>query len=484
MKKIYLSFVLMLCAMCAMATQYYYLTAVTKVTVEDQSYGTTYKYKLTLEQTCKNTSEYANKPTTTYATTATLMLAPTEHKLEGTYKVSDGTLKKDFSDITYNGNMRRPNPDKENTFVITKVDDTHYQIGEGVLNVQNMSGSNQYQYKYCYAASEIQTQGISVTPFTFEYDPDAKNKETFVDYDMTVTGVQATTGEDGYGNVRYFLNLTCTGKRLDNNVTYDYAVQLCVCPTDGKIANSYATKGSGNLLISTSSYVTWLKSDGSSKQRYLANDSISTLTIAKDGDKQYHFNAGTLICQDVSFSVMGEKHVDQTLYYHFKDNIAFGFDPDNKQIVILPNQVDVTEDGTEGINLFVKGNTQEGGIAYTVAISLEEQSTLAGTFTTNLNGHLSIWSKVSVGSTDSYIENGSTVMIVQNPDGTYSLSATLICENGYTYVISNYTFTCDDLNVITKINQVPAGNGVCNKKIEKGILYIRGANGWYSAAGK
>lgn len=482
MKKIYSLFVLTLCAMCATATQYYYLTAVTKVTVDDQSFGTTYKYKLTLEQICKNTTEYSgSKANTTYASTATLMLAPTEHKLEGTYKVSDGTLKKDFSDITYNGNMRRPNPDKENTFVITKVDDTHYQIGEGVLNVQNMQATNQYQYKYCYAESEILTQGISVTPFTFEYDPDAKNKQTYANYDMTVKGVQATTEEDDYGNTRYYLNLTCTGKRWNTTSTYDYAVQLCVCPSDGKIANSYATQGSGNLLIPTSSYVTWLKSDGSSKQRYLANDSISTLTIAKDGNNLYHFTAGTLICQDISFSVMGEKHVDQTLYYHFQDDIAFGFDPDNKQIVIIPNQVDVTEDGAEGINLFIKGNTQEGGIAYTVAISLEEQSTLAGTFTTS--NHLGLWSKVSVGSTDNYIKDGSTVTITKNQDGSYSISATLICENGYTYVICDYKFTCDDLSVITALDKI-APKSMINKTFQNGILYIREGNRWYSVEGK
>lgn len=482
MKKIYFSFVLMLCAICVMATQYNYLTAVTKVTIEDQSYGTTYKYKLTLEQTCKNVTEYTgSKANTTYASTATLMLAPAEHRLEGTYKVSDGTLIKDFSDITYNQNMRRPNPAKENTFVIIKVDDTHYQIGEGVLNVQNMASTNQYNYKYCYAASEILTPGISVTPFTFEYDQDAKNKETFANYDMVVKGVQATTEKDDYGKTRYYLNLTCSGQRRGTTSMYDYSVQLCVCPANGEIANGYATQGSGNVLISTSSYVTWLKSDGNSKQRYLANDSLSTLLIAKDGGNQYHFSAGTLICQDVSFSVMGEKHVDQTLYYHFKDNISFGFDPDNKQIVILPSNVTVTEDGMEGIDLFIKGNSEEGAVAYTMAISLEEQKTLAGTF--NTSNHLSLWSKVSVGSTDNYIENGSTVIIVKNSDGSYSLSATLICENGYTYIISNYQFICDNLNVITALEKV-ASKTMNNKMMRNGVLYIREGNRWYNVEGK
>ncbi|MCQ2310870.1 MAG: hypothetical protein MJZ64_03870 [Paludibacteraceae bacterium] len=478
MKKIYFSLVMLMCAVGAMATQYNYLTAVTKVTVEDQSYGTTYKYKLTIEQTCKNTTEYAK--TTTYPSVATLMLAPAEHKLEGTYKVSDGTIKKDFSDITYNGNMRRPNPSLENTFVITKVDDTHYQIGEGVLNVQTMSGTNQYNYKYCYAASEIQTQGISVTPFTFVYDPDAKNRETYVDYDMTVKGVQVTRQDDDYGQVRYYFNLTCSGKRLDNNVTYDYAVQLCVCPTDTVLEGKYSTQGLSNVLIPTSSYVTWLKSDGGSKTRYLVNDSVSTVTVTKDGDKQFHFNAGTLICQDISFSVMGEKHIDQTLYYHFKDDISFAFDPDNKQVVITPGQVTVAEDGLEGLNIDLKGSNEQG-VDYTVFIKLEEQSTPAGTFTTATNDHLSIWTSVSVGASESYIEAGSVLTIVENKDGSYTLSANFICENGYTYVIEPITFAY--VKEATGMLPVLMDQMGCNKMFYRNHLWINKNGALYNLLG-
>lgn len=162
MKKI--SFIL--CLMLAFAGivkagSYNYLCGVTAVTVTDQSskyvYGTdtSFVYLVQITQTCKNTAEY--KSTTTYASTVDLYLNPETHRLEGTYSTADYSICSSFFGTTtvyYSSYKRTLNADSTSTFTITKIDDTHYSIGEGVLHVQNSNKSNIYAYNYCYNAAK------------------------------------------------------------------------------------------------------------------------------------------------------------------------------------------------------------------------------------------------------------------------------------------------------------------------------------------
>lgn len=172
MKKI--SFIL--CLMLAFAgmshaVSYNYLCGVTAVTVTDESnkyvYGTdtSFVYLVQITQTCKNTAEYGK--TTTYASTVDLYLNPETHQLEGTYSSADYTICSSLFGTTtvYYGTYKRTlNTDNTSTFTITKIDDTHYSIGEGVLHVQNSSKSSTYAYNYCYNAEEINTQGYRADP--------------------------------------------------------------------------------------------------------------------------------------------------------------------------------------------------------------------------------------------------------------------------------------------------------------------------------
>lgn len=200
MKKI--SFIL--CLMLAFAGivkagSYNYLCGVTAVTVTDQSskyvYGTdtSFVYLVQITQTCKNTAEY--KSTTTYASTVDLYLNPETHRLEGTYSTADYSICSSFFGTTtvyYSSYKRTLNADSTSTFTITKIDDTHYSIGEGVLHVQNSNKSNIYAYNYCYNAAEIGTKDIGQTPFVFEYDPADKTVE------ITPSGVEVTPTSTGF----------------------------------------------------------------------------------------------------------------------------------------------------------------------------------------------------------------------------------------------------------------------------------------------
>lgn len=318
MKKVFYLAMALVCSISVMATNYNYKAAITKVSVENQSYGTTYKFKVSLTQTCLNTSD--NK---TYDSTADLFLVSETPDLEGTYSVSSGSINPDLSAIYYGNNTRRPNPDKPNTFTIVKKDATHYEIGNGVINVQNMQGTNQYCYNYSYSTSDWTVN----TPFAFTYGSTGEDKtEPHVHYDMTVNKVYVERNDNDYGSIRYFMTLDCTGKRRDNNTNYNYEVQLDILPTSASISGTFATTGSAQILAPTDTYVKWIQSETSSKTRYVAKDSISTITIKNNGTNQYKFCGGTLICQDVTFGVMGDKQINQTLYYHFNDELDFYFD--------------------------------------------------------------------------------------------------------------------------------------------------------------
>ncbi len=229
-------FSLFLCFMLAFAGvvhagSYNYLCGVTAVTVTDESnkhvWGTdtSFVYLVQITQTCKNTTEY-NK-TTTYESTVDLYLNPETHQLEGTYSSADYSICSSLFGTTavyYGSNTRTLNADKTSTFTITKIDDTHYSIGEGVLHVQNSQKTNTYAYNYCYDAEEINTQGIGQTPFVFEYDPGEKTVEitpSSVNVTATSTGYElAVAGADKKGTV-YTVDIVLESEGIAGEFTID-----------------------------------------------------------------------------------------------------------------------------------------------------------------------------------------------------------------------------------------------------------------------
>lgn len=310
-------FSLILCFMLAFAGMSHaalnYLCGVTAVTVTDKStkgYGndSVFEYLVQITQTCKNTAEY-NK-TATYNSTADIVLYPAKHQLEGTYSSADFSISSYGTAVYYSGKTRPLDDSQTSTFTITKIDDTHYSIGEGVINVK--SGSTQYIYNYCYNAEEIGTKGIGQTPFVFEYDPGDKTVE------ITPSGVEVTA--------------TSTGFTLD------------VAGTDAK-------------------------------------------------------------------------------------------------------------------------NT-----AYTTTIYLESEN-INGEFSVDAN-NLSSWTSVTRATTTSYIKaTGTKVTITKKATGTYTLSAELVCENGFTYILTSYDFTYNDMP--TSVTTTKRDIIRCRKFVRDGQILIQ-----------
>lgn len=258
--------------------------------------------------------------------------------------------------------------------------------------------------------------------------------ESFANYDMTVKGVTVTRNDNDYGTTRYFMTLTCVGQRWKTTNTFNYEVQLCLYPETETIEGKFATQGSKQVLMPINSYVKWVDN----KTRYLTNDSLSTIEIFNDGNNNYRFYGGTLICQDVEFDYTGKKVIKQTLYYHFNDTVPFHFDESDKTVAVTGTSVTAT-DVVDGIDLDVQGTAD--GADYQLMLRLD-YTNLAGTFTTS-NG-LSLWSNVATGTQSSYVTDGSTVTVTHKSGNTYTVTATLVCDNGYTYTLSATDFTYGD----------------------------------------
>lgn len=461
MKKITF-FLCLLLTVNAMATDRTYLCGVTKVSVEKRSYG----FMMKLTQKAKNTAEYTGSNSEkVYETTVDLALNTSNETPEGVYLLSADGFNTGLTAVYYNNNTRRLNADKESKFTIAHVSGNQYEIREGELNVQNMQGSDHYCYKYSYDVNELNTQGIGQTAFAFTYGEGTgggnTSNETFANYDMTVNGVSVRREDNDYGMIRYFMTLDCTGKRWGTNNTYNYEVQLDIMPTSATISGTFASAGNTQVLAWTDTYVKWLKEDGSSKTRYIAKDSLNSITIQSKGGNQYRFTGGTLICQDITIGVMGDKQIDQTLYYHFNDAFDFGFDEDNKTVEITPTSVDVQEI-VDGYQLTVVGTSN--GVAYNAFIELESES-LVGAHT--VDGSLSLWSKVGTGSKDSYVTSGSTVNITQKSEDVYTLSATMLCENEYTYVLLPIDF---NYGSATGVQTMQTKETNCRKFVRNGVV--------------
>ena len=453
-------------ALCAIALgihaqkTYNYLCAITELKVDTLASNTKNQYTLSWTQVYKNTAEYTTKPEGTYTTTVKLVINSDDRTLEGTYttvgadpnsisaNVNDQTINLVSSELYYGSTRRLLRTDSVSTFTIIKIDDTHYGISVGRLCFTAADlverGKNSYIYNYCYAEDEILTPGISPKPFEFRYVQGEYVQQVY-NYDMTVNGISVEHDDSGYGTLRYFLTLSCTGKNRANNTTRNYEVQLAIYPSEASIVGSFSTQGSGMLLYSSNSYVRDMKID---KTRYLANDSLSTIQIKSKGTNLYSFFGGTLTCTDIDANyqaVYHEKRIEAVHYYHFSDNdgqgIEFGWDESSSEIELTPYSIDIEPFTASGeiykYNVTLNARN-DNGKEHQVSLTLEDGQ-LDGTFTV-ANEKLSLWSNVYSGTSSSYVATGSTITVNPKSGNIHTISGNLLCENGNTYIIRAFDF--------------------------------------------
>lgn len=481
MKKTF--FIMVLCALTVAtnASTYNYLCAITEMHVDTLKNNTKNQYTLSWTQKCKNTAEYSSKPEGTYTTTVKLVLNSDDRTLEGTYttigadpdktsaNVNDQTIGLVTSELYYGNTRRLLRSDSVSTFTIIKIDDTHYGISEGRLcfTAAALQDRNKhtYNYNYCYAEDEILTQGIEPKPYVFGFSAELP-EEIHTHYDMTVNGVFVERNDNGYGTVRYFLTLNCEGTNRTNGSVRNYEVQLEILPAEESIAGVFATNA-GQPLFAMDSYVRDLKAG---KTRYLAKDSVNSIEIKDKGNKQYSFYGGTLICTDYDanyMAVYGKKIVTESHYYHFSDNggagIVFGYDETSKSTMLTVSDLSI-ETIPDGFRLNIKAAAEAA--KFDIVIELESEQ-LAGTFT--IGNGLSLWSRVTRGTTSNYVDEGSTVTINAKNAGTYTLSGSLLCENGITYVLQAFDF---NLGAATGIDHVHGNNIQCTKVLRNGVMVI------------
>ena len=446
----------MILALCAMtivanAATNNYLCAITDMQVDTLKNNTKNQFTLRWTQKCKNTREYSSNPEGTYTTTVKLVLNSDDRTLEGTYTTEGSSTLNDASnpnqnliglvtsELYYGSTRRLLRDDSISTFTIMKIDDTHYGISVGRLCFTAAAlqdrGKNTWVYNYCYAEDEILVQGISPKPYVFGYD--GEYHEEVYNYDMTVNGISVIRDDSEYDAKRYFLTLSCTGKNRDTNVERNYEVQLAIYPQSESIIGTFSTRGQGVYMYAPNSYVKDLKIG---KQRNLNNDSTSVIQIkSAAGDKQYSFYGGTLICTDMDANysaVYGKKRIEAVHYYHFSDEaIPFSYDESQTIFNLTPSKVTVEEE-TDGFELTVKAS--DGSANYTIYLDILSEQ-LEGSYTIS-GSTLGEWSKVERGSSSSYLASGSNITITSKGNYTYTLSGTLIGENGNTYTISAFDF--------------------------------------------
>ena len=488
MKKVLFFLAALVAAMSLNAADRYYNCGITSVEFSDQSYSDKHIFVLTLKHTAKNKNEYNIDKT--YDATVKLYLTSEDGTLEGNYTtegfVSIGsTYDKDYinpnsTEVKVTGyDARRPHPNYISTFVINKVGENQYSVGECALYVtdKQMNPTNMWCYYYSFDVNEIDKEGIGQTPFVFGVDTEFHTE--YIDYDMTVKGVSVFQQNSDYNATRYFLVLTCEGTNRTNSVKHDYEVALAIYPTSESIVGTFATQGSTSILMAMDSYVQDLDKN---KKRYLANDSLSTIQIKDKGDKQYSFYGGTLICADVDanyLEVYGKRRIETAHYYHFSDNggagIPFTFDETNKTIYITASSL-TPDTWSEGLELIVSGTGD--GSNFTLDIFIEGE-TLAGTH--KLSSDLSAWTTVERGSLDSEItdSNANIVTITHKSGTTYTISATLECKNGYTYFLNEFDF---QYGTATSIDAF-VGDQPLRKVMMNGVLYLEKNGKLYNLQG-
>jgi hypothetical protein len=264
-------------------------------------------------------------------------------------------------------------------------------------------------------------------------------------------------------------------------------VQLAIYPSQESIVGSFSTQNNSTLLWASNSYVKDLKIN---RQRYLANDSVSTIRIKTKGDNRYSFYGGTLTCTDVDLNyqaVYGKKRIEAVHYYHFSDNdgqgIEFGWDEDNKEMELSPYKVTVEPFTTDGeidyFNVLVNAK-DEKNLEYEVSLTLEDKQ-LDGSFSI-ANEKLSLWSSVNHGSNSSYVVNGSIITINPKAGNTHTLSGNLLCENEYTYIIKAFDFEYQ-VNGIQGIEDIQQSEVRSQKMLREGVLMIERNGVLYDAQG-
>lgn len=130
--------------------------------------------------------------------------------------------------------------------------------------------------------------------------------------------------------------------------------------------------------------------------------------------------------------------------------------------------MEVTATST-GFTLDVEG-TDAKNTAYTATIYLESEN-INGEFSVDAN-NLSTWTSVTRATTTSYIKaTGTTVTIAPKTAGTYTLSANLICENGFTYILNPYDFAYE--NPSTSVSTTQANPTQCRKFVRNGQIFIQ-----------
>ena len=491
-------------SMASNASTYNYLCAISDISVDTLASNTKNQYTLSWTQKCKNTAEYSNKPEGTYTTTVKLVINSDDRTLEGTYttegadpdkssaNVNDQTINLVTSELYYGNTRRILRSDSVSTFTIIRIDDTHYGISEGRLcfTAAALADRNKhtYNYNYCYAEDEILNQGIEPTPYIFSFT--GEYEEAVYNYDMTVNGISVEHSDTDYGALRYILTLSCSGTGRETGTTHDYEVQLAIYPSkeESSIVGSFATRNSGDILLSTNSYV---KDLDINKLRYLSNDSLSTIRIASKGENQYSFFGGTLTCVDLDANysaVYGKKRVEAVHYYHFSDNggegIEFSWDEDSQETELTPTKVTVNEQTEEGeivgFQLIVEAKNDKN-VNYTAVIEIISTQ-IAGTFSVG-NDRLALWSRVEHGSISSYVTNGATVTVNNKSGNIYTISGNLLCENGNTYVLKAFDFEYGTATGIEVVESQKSKAG-SRKVLRDGVLLIEHNGAKYNAQGK
>ena len=335
MKKIFTLFALCALTLAANAAYHrFYNTAVTAVSVDTLADTDKNRFTLTISQTCKNRGEYS-KPTTVYENTVKLVLHSADRTLEGVYTTegadpdydSNNYNKEKISIYYSNGpSDRHLRTDSISTFVIGKNEYGEYYIGECTLHftTSKFNTTDTWTYDYCYDPDEILNEGISPRPFIFSYS--GEYVTDVYNYDLTPNSFNVVRDDTDYEGKRYFLTIGCSGKCRETNDERNYEVQLAIYPDEANIAGSYATQGGAHLLWSQNSYVKDLQI---TKQRNLANDSVSSVSIVSKGNNKYTLTGGPLICTDVDLNyqaVYGKKRIEAVRYYYFNDNGGEGID--------------------------------------------------------------------------------------------------------------------------------------------------------------
>ena len=430
----------------------YYLCAITDMKVDTLQSTSKNQFTLHFTQKCKYAMEY-QYPNKTYTRTVKLVINSDDRTLDGVY-TTDGSnpnydsqngnqnlINMQGTELTEGSNSRKLKQDKISTFTIIKIDENTYGVSAGELYFsERLNQQHTWLYKYCYGEDEVCLKDATPKPYAFGYTGEYVEKR--YDYDMTVNGISVTHENTDYNATRYFLTLSCRGKNRETSVEHNYEVQLAIYPQAESIVGEFSTRGDGIFMIANYCYVKDLNIGTNGKKRNLNNDSTSTIKIQDKGNNQYSFYGGTLICTDLDANLMamyGKKRIEAAHYYHFSDNagegILFGYDESNKTVNMTITKVNV-EKTVDGFTITVTGT--EGAITYIATIDIKSES-LTGTFTSS--DALSLWTNVARGSNDgSKIQSGSTVTINQKSGNKYTISANLLCENGYTFQIPAFDF--------------------------------------------